>query len=1187
MKDATPVLIDPTLFDRPGRILLTEAPDGLVWQLAAEFAAGRPKRDLVLVMRDDARMAAAADALKVHLPEAEVLRLPAWDCLPYDRASPNGMIAAERMDTLTRLAGGPATDDPKAGTGSRPRAIVVTTVNALAQRVPPRESLALARLRLEPGHRLSTERLVDYLMHNGYVRAGTVMEPGEFAVRGGIVDLFPAGEPDPVRLDFFGDEVEAIRNFDPVTQRSNARIRRLDLKPVSEILLTEGVIQRFRQGYRQAFGAVGTGDPLYEAISAGRRHAGMEHWLPLFHTHLEPVTAYFDRPVMVFDHLADQAFTERRVLIEDYYEARRTGPVSIIGGEREAPYRALPPDQLYLTAKEWAEIGRSETLVVVQPGAAERPLEQGWQAARLAGRAARDFAPERKDEDVNLFEALKAHVDAERSAGRRVVVCCYSAGSLDRIRTVFEDHGLKQLEQVETWADIAKAKPGALVLIVLPLDHGYVAGDLSVLTEQDILGDRLHRKTRRKRRAENFLRDADSLTVGDLVVHVDHGIGRYEGLETITAGGAPHDCVLVVYEGGDRLFVPVEHIDMLSRYGAADGPAPLDRLGGSQWQQRKERTKRRLKDMADALIAVAAERQLKGAARIERPQGLYDEFCARFPYTETEDQLHAIEDVIDDLASGRPMDRLICGDVGFGKTEVALRAAFIAAMSGVQVAVVAPTTLLCHQHFLGFTKRFQGFPIKIVEVSRLVAGKRATEAKKAIADGTADIVIGTHALLSKGISFRDLGLMIIDEEQHFGVKHKERLKELKADVHVLTLTATPIPRTLQLALAGVKELSIIATPPVDRLALRTFTMPYDSVIVREAILREHYRGGQTFFVCPRIEQVKEVEERLRSLVPEVKIAVAHGRLAAGELEDVMGGFYGGEYDVLLSTSIVESGLDIPRANTIIIYRADLFGLAQLYQLRGRVGRGKLRGYAYLMLPANHGVTRTAEKRLDVMQTLDSLGAGFTLASHDLDIRGAGNLLGEEQSGHIREVGLELFQQMLDDAIEAAKTGGGDAPARAPVRDWSPQINLGAAVLIPETYVSDLDVRMSLYRRLADLDEGDELDAFAAELVDRFGPLPDEVRQLLQIVAIKRLCIAAGVEKVEAGPKGATIAFHLDQFARPDGLIQFIAGQSGTIRLRPDHKLVVIRAWATVDDRLKGARDLIATLARIARTGKAA
>ena len=459
-----------------------------------------------------------------------------------------------------------------------------------------------------------------------------------------------------------------------------------------------------------------------------------------------------------------------------------------------------------------------------------------------------------------------------------------------------------------------------------------------------------------------------------------------------------------------------------------------------------------------------------------------------------------------------------------------------------QVAVVAPTTLLCHQHFLGFTKRFQGFPIKIVEVSRLVSGKRAAEAKKAIADGTADIVIGTHALLAKGISFRDLGLMIIDEEQHFGVKHKERLKELKADVHVLTLTATPIPRTLQLALAGVKELSIIATPPVDRLALRTFTMPYDSVIVREAILREQYRGGQTFFVCPRIEQVKEVEERLRSLVPEVKIAVAHGRLAAGELEDVMGGFYGGEYDVLLSTSIVESGLDIPRANTIIIYRADLFGLAQLYQLRGRVGRGKLRGYAYLMLPANHGVTRTAEKRLEVMQTLDSLGAGFTLASHDLDIRGAGNLLGEEQSGHIREVGLELFQQMLDDAIEAAKTGGDGAPARPPVRDWSPQINLGAAVLIPDTYVSDLDVRMSLYRRLADLDEGDELDAFAAELVDRFGPLPDEVRQLLQIVAIKRLCIAAGVEKVEAGPKGATIAFHLDQFAPP--------GRADPVHCRP-------------------------------------
>ncbi|MEN2976277.1 transcription-repair coupling factor [Tistrella bauzanensis] len=1179
------MLIDPVLFDRPGRILLTEAPDGLVWQLVADLATGRPARDLVLVMRDDTRMVAAAEALKVHLPGTEILRLPAWDCLPYDRVSPNGMIAAERMDTLTRLAGGPGADDPV--TGGRARAIVVTTVNALSQRVPPRDSLTLARLRLEPGHRLSTERLVDYLMHNGYVRAGTVMEPGEFAVRGGIVDLYPAGEPDPVRLDFFGDEVEAIRNFDPVTQRSNARIRRLDLKPVSEILLTDTVIQRFRQAYRQAFGTVGTGDPLYEAISAGRRHSGMEHWLPLFHPYLEPVTAYLNAPALIFDHLTDEAFVERRALIEDYFEARKTGPVSIIGGEREAPYRALPPDQLYLTPEEWSDMAKAGPRASVQPGPADRPLPSGWRAARLGGSPARDFAPERKDESVNLFDALAGHIAAERGAGRRVVVCCYSAGALDRIRTVFEDHGIGPVEAVETWDRIDTARPGALVLIVLPLDHGYVAGSLSVLTEQDILGDRLNRKTRRKRRAENFLRDADTLSVGDLVVHVDHGIGRYEGLETITAAGAPHDCVLVVYEGGDRLFVPVEHIDMLSRYGTSDGPAPLDRLGGPQWQQRKERTKHRLKDMADALIAVAAERKLKGAARIERPQGLYDEFCARFPYNETEDQLHAIEDVIDDLASGRPMDRLICGDVGFGKTEVALRAAFIAAMSGVQVAVIAPTTLLCHQHFLGFTRRFQGFPIKIVELSRLVTGKRVAEAKKAITDGTADIVIGTHALLAKGVQFRDLGLMIVDEEQHFGVKHKERLKEMKADVHVLTLTATPIPRTLQLALAGVKELSIIATPPVDRLALRTFTMPYDSVIVREAILREQYRGGQCFFVCPRIEQVKEVEERLRVLVPEVKIAVAHGRLGAGDLEDVMGGFYGGEYDVLLSTSIVESGLDIPRANTIIIYRADLFGLAQLYQLRGRVGRGKLRGYAYLMLPANHTVTRPAQKRLEVMQTLDSLGAGFTLASHDLDIRGAGNLLGEEQSGHIREVGLELFQQMLDDAIDAAKAGGGDVEVKPARRDWSPQINLGAAVLIPETYVSDLDVRMSLYRRVADLEEGDEIDAFAAELVDRFGPLPDEVRQLLQVVAIKKLCIAAGVSKVEAGPKGATVSFHLDQFARPDGLIPYIAKQSGTIRLRPDHKLVMVRAWATVEDRLKGARDLIGTLARIARTGRAA
>ncbi len=556
---------------------------------------------------------------------------------------------------------------------------------------------------------------------------------------------------------------------------------------------------------------------------------------------------------------------------------------------------------------------------------------------------------------------------------------------------------------------------------------------------------------------------------------------------------------------------------------------------------------------------------------------MFDEFCARFPYDETDDQARAIDDVLADLAAGRPADRLICGDVGFGKTEVALRAAFIVAMEGRQVAVVVPTTLLCRQHYQTFCERFRGYPVRIAEVSRLVSAKDIKATKAGLADGTIDIVVGTHALLAKDVRFRDLGLLVVDEEQHFGVAHKERLKALKADVHVLTLTATPIPRTLQMALSGVRELSLIATPPVDRLAVRTFVMEHDPVVIREAILREHYRGGQTFYVCPRIEDLDGIGKQLAKLVPEVNVVTVHGRMASRDLEQAIGAFYERRFNVLLSTNIIESGLDLPAVNTIVIHRADMFGLAQLYQLRGRVGRGKARAYAYLTLPVRRKLTPSAEKRLQVMQSLDSLGAGFALASHDLDIRGAGNLLGDEQSGHIREVGIELYQQMLEDAVAEAR----GAPLVANGEDWSPQISLGLGVLIPDTYVPDLGLRLGLYRRLADLKDDKDLDAFAAELVDRFGPLPDEVDNLLRIVALKQACRRAGVERIEAGPKGATVAFRGNDFANPAGLVALIGKQAGTMTLRPDHRLVLRRSWETPGDRLSGARRLISELAQIA------
>ena len=718
---------------------------------------------------------------------------------------------------------------------------------------------------------------------------------------------------------------------------------------------------------------------------------------------------------------------------------------------------------------------------------------------------------------------------------------------------------------------------------MLGVEQGFETPNLAVIGEQDILGDRLVRPRRRARRAADLITEATSLAVGDFVVHADHGIGRFEGLTTITALGAPHDCLELTYAGGDKLYLPVENIELLSRYGSGDGVAQLDRLGGAAWQNRKARLKQRIREIASELIKIAALRQLREAPVLVPPQVDYDEFVARFPYEETDDQAVSIQTVLDDLASGKPMDRLVCGDVGFGKTEVALRASFIAAFAGLQVAVVVPTTLLARQHFATFAERFKGLPVRIAQASRLVSAKELQAVKSAIKDGTTDIVVGTHALLGKNIAFNRLGLLIVDEEQHFGVAHKERLKQLREEVHVLTLTATPIPRTLQLALSGVRELSLIATPPVDRLAVRTYISPFDPVIVREALRRERYRGGQSFYVVPRIADLDEVREFLAEHTPELRVATAHGQLAPGTLEDVMTAFYDGKYDVLLSTAIVESGLDIPNANTLIVHRADMFGLAQLYQLRGRVGRSKARAYAYFTTPNSQRLSEGAEKRLKVLQSLDTLGAGFSLASHDLDIRGAGNLLGEEQSGHIREVGFELYQAMLEEAVATLK-GGGMEEAQD---QWSPQISLGTSVLIPETYVADLQLRLGLYRRLSTLEQRRDIDAFAAELVDRFGELPEEAKHLLDVVEIKGLAKQAGIQQVDAGPKGAVITFRKNQFANPEGLVAFMAKSKGGVRLQPDHKLVYKHDWPTPQTRLQGVRALVRQLAEIAGQAKKA
>ena len=1152
-----------------GRISVTGAPQGYDAYVAAE-AALRAKGLVLFVAADDARAAVALQSAGFFAPDLTILHFPAWDCLPYDRVSPRSDIESCRLASLAALAG------REENSGA---ALVITTVNAVLQRVPPRQMIAESSFLARTGHEVNRDQLTRFLVRNAYSNTGTVREPGEFAIRGGIVDLWPPGRDEPLRLDFFGPELESIRRFDAESQLTTGSEDRVVLLPASETPLDPDSISRFRGQYVAQFGAVTDDDPLYEAVSSGRKHAGMEHWLPLFYAHLDTLFDYAGSAQVFLSPNVEEAKDARFELIGDYYATREAMRSGKTGETIAAPYKPLKPEALYLDAREWDAALNRRPVRVLSPFNAPDSMT----AIDAGGLPGRDFAPERANENrapetgrLNVFEAAAAHIQQLQRPGRRVVVACWSEGSAERMGGVLSDHGIVALKRVGDWREAAQLHGKAVGIAMLQIDHGFEAPDFAIVTEEDILGDRMVRPRGRARRSQHFLQEASALAAGDLVTHIEHGIGRYLGLKIIDVQGAPHDCLELQYDGG-KLFLPVENIELLTRFGSEESGVQLDRLGGAGWQHRKARMKARIREMAAELIRIAAARAMKEMPAMELPRGLYDEFCARFAYVETEDQERAIADVIEDLTKGRPMDRLVCGDVGFGKTEVALRATFVAAMSGSQVAVVVPTTLLARQHHRTFRDRFAGLPVRIAQLSRFVAAKEAKEIKSALAEGQIDIVIGTHALLAKTIAFRHLGLLIVDEEQHFGVAHKERLKALRADVHVLTLTATPIPRTLQLALSGVRDLSLITTPPVDRLAVRTYITPFDPLILREALLREHYRGGQSFYVVPRISDLGHAMEFLKEAVPEVKAASAHGQIGTAQLEETMTAFYDGKIDVLVSTNIVESGLDIPTANTLVVHRADMFGLAQLYQLRGRIGRSKQRAYAYLTTPADRKMTEGAQRRLQVLQSLDQLGAGFSVASHDLDIRGAGNLLGEEQSGHVREVGIELYQDMLEEAVASLKTG--EESAEIPDA-WSPQINLGAAVLIPEDYVPDLNVRMALYRRLSELDER-EIDNFAAELIDRFGPMPDEVGDLLKIAAIKQLCRAAMVEKIEAGPKGATIGFRNNAFPNPGGLVKLIAEHAGTMKVRPDQKVVVMRDWPTPESRLKGTESLLRQLARLA------
>lgn len=1141
-------------------LTLSSVADGFVpWLMAdlarASFAAGRART--VLICADDSAMRAVADAVTWFAPEVAVMNFPAWDCLPYDRASPSQRSSAARLALLSRLQ-----------TKSAKPQLLLTTLNAATQRTLTPFRVRQLTETLTVGKTISRERLIALLQTQGYDRVDTVADTGEYAVRGSLIDLYCAGAETAVRLDFFGDELESIRSFDPNDQRTIERINSVTLLPASEAVLEEATIKRFRARYREQFGAVAINDPLYQAVSEGRRIGGMEHWLPLLEEALVPAFDHFGDALIVRDAGVAAAADGRFDSISDYYN-NRTGMVKAEAGS----YRPLVPDALYLSPADYATLAETQPFhTITSFDAPESPRTIAFNVA-----AARDFSPERGRGD-NLYNAFADHAAALKRHGQGIVFACYSTGSRERLAALLNDHGLHTPAFVDHWQEAqGQAAQGKTALAVVPLEHGFTTDQLSLVTEQDLLGDRLIRRTKRKKSADAFMQELATLTPGDLVVHAEHGIGRYEGLMQIPVAKAPHDCVCLLYAGGDKLYVPVENLDILTRYGSESEGVALDRLGGVAWQARRAKMKERIREIAGELIATAAARALKPAP-IAETDSQYTAFANGFPYQETDDQERAIQDVLDDLAAGKPMDRLICGDVGFGKTEVALRAAFVAAHGGLQVAIICPTTLLARQHYQTFTERFKGTAVRIGRLSRLVPPAEAKSTKEGLAEGQVDIVIGTHALLAKTIAFKNLGLVIVDEEQRFGVVHKERLKALRNDVHILTLTATPIPRTLQMAMSGLRDLSVIQTPPVDRLAVRTYVMPFDPIVLREALLREHYRGGQSYFVVPRILDLPEIETFLRDKVPEIRSVVAHGQMPPSDVEERMSAFYDKKYDVLLSTTIVESGLDIPSANTMIIHRADKFGLAQLYQLRGRVGRSKTRAYAYLTTHERGFLSSTAEKRLKVLSDLDTLGAGFQLASHDLDIRGGGNLLGDEQSGHIREVGFELYQSMLKEAIMDVKAGGMITQS---TKDLSPQITIDAPVMIPDDYVPDLDLRMALYRRINEVETVAEIEPFAAELIDRFGPLPLATANLLTLIEIKLNARTAYIAKIDCGPRGALVSFWNDSFPKIEGLLAYVARLQGTAKLRPDSKLVVSRVWADPQARLHGALQLSRGLAKVA------
>ena len=1105
---------------------LGEVPEGSEPLLINEISENS-NNNILIIARDLKRYQQLKDGLEFFLNK-DILFYPQWDCVPYDRISPNKLITSKRLETLSRLSN-----------EKNKSKIILTTIQASCQRTLSLDEVKNKFISLKPGEVIDINNLVNFFVSNGYEKTPTVREHGEFSVRGGIIDFYsPLNKP--IRLDLFGNTIDSIKSFDLITQRSLELLKEIFVYPASEIILNDKTIENFRINFNKKFGSQKEKVKIYDSISEGISYPGMEHWLPFFYNQTGSIFDYIDKPIILLDHLYDSSLEDFLETVNDHFQSRKDYDDNKLS-KVENKYFSIEPSNLYQNKEEYNKNLRSRNCIRISPF--KKP-----DAINLNGKASSKYSNIKSNRsDSSSYENLKSDILDFTKKNKKIIIACSSLGSSERVSKILINNGiLSNFKNLESFKNIDQKN---IYLTVLNLNSGFHFDDYIFISEQDIFGEKFYRP-RIIRKAENFIREISSVMPGDAVVHIDHGIGRFENLSTLEINNAKHECLLIKYANDDKLYLPVENIEVLSRYGSDISDEMLDKLGGLSWTTRKENLKKKIKFLAEELISVAAKRQLSKAEMFNVPEDFYEEFCSRFSFEETNDQLNAINDVLNDLEKGLPMDRLICGDVGFGKTEIALRASFLAAMSGKQVSILAPTTLLARQHYETFKERFKGFPINVFELSRLTPKKDSVI--KSINSGSCDIVIGTHSLLGEKINFSDLGLLIIDEEQHFGVKHKEKIKKLRDNVHVLTLTATPIPRTLQLAMTGVRDLSIIASPPIDRRAIETYVFPNDPLVVKEALLRERHRGGQSFYVVPRISDIEDIEEYFKEFIPEINYITVHGQMPSKQIEDRINDFYMGSYDVLISTTIIESGLDIPNANTLIIHRSDMFGLSQLYQIRGRVGRSKVKAYAYLTYKEHKKLGKNALKRLEVLQSLDSLGAGFNLASYDLEIRGSGNLLGEEQSGQIKEVGIELYQNMLEETIDELK----NTTQKSKNNQWSPKISLPLSILIPEDYISDLTIRMEIYKRLSSIILEEEIDEIAAELIDRFGSLPQEVETLIDTIGLKNLCKKTNIEKIDCGNNGFLISFKNNTFSNPAELIKYINNKKNYISIRPDQRLFV-------------------------------